>query len=148
MHQHTPLTHTLTHSYMHTPWGNLECPTDLNACFCTCRNSTDWKFVCLSVVLLTSRCRWRETPQTWASSRRPEPGSSSPSCPASPRTCRSPSPDCYSGWRTWQAARSRQSTQLEEKRGEVFRAQWAQGGVALELWKMIWSKYQEVMYEV
>lgn len=64
----------------------------------------------------TFRCRWRGTPPTWASSRLPEPGSSSPSCPASPHTCRSPSPDCYSGWRTSRGVRSRPSKRLWSER--------------------------------
>lgn len=50
-----------------------------------------------SACFLTFHSRWRERPQTSVSSHLPERGSSSPSCPASPRTCRSPSLDCYSG---------------------------------------------------
>lgn len=70
---------------------------------------------CSTLGSLTFRCRWRGKPPTWVSSRRPEPDSSSPSCPAAPHTCRSPSPGCCSGWRTWRADQNRRSARLRDK---------------------------------
>lgn len=70
---------------------------------------------CSTLGSLTFRCRWRGKPPTWVSSRRPEPDSSSPSCPAAPHTSRSPSPGCCSGWRTWRADQNRRSARLRDK---------------------------------
>ena len=81
----------------------------------TTTSHVGWAFICVHLCCPTFHYRWRGRPQTWVSSRRPEPGSSSPSSPAAPHTCRSPSLDCCSESRTSQEGQSRRTTQLRDR---------------------------------